>query len=275
VQVLAHRRVDDADEPQRGPASREDPGPVPGESIDLADDVARGTGRGDREVPHAPGGARRRPQGDERGRDIGGVGVAVLQVRVTHNLGGPAAHGGAEHGSAERGLGDAGPEEVRGTADGYLDPAGLVRGQQLGGHRRPGGRLGRCRVGGQGFDQVAAAGGAVGVEIVQDDEARARGFGGGEDSVLQRREIPGPVVVARGVEAEINRVRAGADPRRERRIGGVAGDYLRAVDGAEAGTVHRGHVGAQADEPLGYQAADLSGAEDDVTATHDCSPPWR
>src|SRR5205823_12775372 len=41
---------------------------------------------------------------------------------------------------------------------------------------------------------------------------------------------------------------------------------------AAAGAVHRGHVGAQADEPLGHQAADLSGAEDDVTATHDCSP---
>jgi hypothetical protein len=88
--------------------------------------------------------------------------------------------------------------------------------------------------------------------------------------VLQRREIPGPVVVARGVEAEINRVRAGADPCREHRIGGVAGDYLRAVDGTAAGTVHRGHVGAQADVPLGHQAADLSGTEDDVTA-HDCS----
>ena len=35
----------------------------------------------------------------------------MLQVRITHNLGGPAAHGGAEHGSAERGLGDAGPKK--------------------------------------------------------------------------------------------------------------------------------------------------------------------
>jgi hypothetical protein len=35
VQVLAHRRVDDADEPQRGPAGREDPGPAPGERVDL------------------------------------------------------------------------------------------------------------------------------------------------------------------------------------------------------------------------------------------------
>ena len=194
----------------------------------------------------------------------------MLQVRVAHNLGDPAAHGGAEHGSAECGVGDAGPEEVRRTADGYLDPAGLVRGEQLGGHRRPGGGLGRGRVGGQGLDQVAAAGGAVGVEVVQDDEAGACGFGGGEDPSLHRREFPGPVVVVRGVEAEVNRVGAGADTGREHRIGGVPGDYARAVDGAAAGTVHRRHVGAQADEPLGHQAADLPGAEDDVTA-HDCS----
>ena len=101
----------------------------------------------------------------------------------------------------------------------------------------------------------------------------ARGFGGGEDSSLHRRELPGPVVVMRGVEAEVDRIRAGADLCGEHGIGGVADYCVRAVDGAAAGAVDRGHVGTQADESLSYQPADLAGAEDDVTA-HDCPPSF-
>ena len=63
VQVLAHRRLDQAEQPQGGPTGGEQPRPVTGEPVDVVDDLAGGPGLGDRQVPDLAGGLGRRCRG--------------------------------------------------------------------------------------------------------------------------------------------------------------------------------------------------------------------
>ena len=189
-------------------------------------------------------------------------------VGVAHDLCGATGERGAEDGFAERRLGGARAEIVRRAADGDLDAAGVVRVEEFGGHRGPGGGLGRGRLRLHGFDEVPAAGGAVGVEVVEHDEAGTGGLGPGEHAALQRRELLGPPAVVGGVQAEVDDVGARGDPGGERRVGGVAGDELGAGDGAAAAAVHGDDVVAEGDQLFDDEAADLAGAEDDV-AGHD------
>ena len=118
---------------------------------------------------------------------------------------------------------------------------------------------------GHRLDEVAPAGRAVGVEVLEDDEAGTGGAGRGEHPALERRELLRPGRVAAGVEAEVDRVGAAAHAGREPRVGGVAADDLGAGDGAAAVAVDGADLDAVVDEGLGDEPADLAGAEDDVT----------
>ena len=58
-------------------AGGEDAGPVAGQPVDPLDDLAGGAGLGDRQVPDLAGGFGVGAQRDQRGGDVGRVGVAV------------------------------------------------------------------------------------------------------------------------------------------------------------------------------------------------------
>ena len=75
-------------------------------------------------------------------------------VGVAHDLGGAAGQRRAEDRLAQRRMRGARAEVVRRPADGDLDAAGRVGLQQFGGHRGPGGGLGRGRPRLHGLDQV-------------------------------------------------------------------------------------------------------------------------
>ena len=90
---------------------------------------------------------------------------------------------------------------------------GGVGGEQLLGHRGPGGGLRRGRVGGHRLDEALAVRRAVGVEVVEHDEPGAGARGAGQDTALQRRELLVPALVVHRVEAEVDDVGALADTR--------------------------------------------------------------
>ena len=124
----------------------------------------------------------------------------------------------------------------------------------------PPSRIGRA----EGFDEGRPA---VGVQVVEDDEARADA-GPVSTDVLQRRELVGPAGVVDGVEAEVDDVGAGWSPGRE----GAGRWHLRRRpaprEAGLAGAVHGDDLGAVVDELFDDEAADLAGAEHDV-AGHD------
>ena len=189
-------------------------------------------------------------------------------VGVAHHLGGAAGERGAEHGLAQGGAGGAGTEVVRSASDRDLDPAGLVRGHQLGCHRSPGGGLRRRGPGGQGLDEVAAIGGPVRVQVVEDHEAGSGGRGAGEHPTLEGRELFGPAGVVHRVEAEVDHVRTRGDGGREGGVGGVATDEGGAGQVAFTASVDGDDVDVAGTQLFDDVTADLAGAEDDVSG-HD------
>ena len=106
--------------------------------------------------------------------------------------------------------------------------------EQLLGHRGPGRRLLRRRVGRHGLDEPLTEGRAVRVEVVEHDQPRAGACGTCQHAALKRRELLGPALVVHRVEAEVDDVGAPADGGGERRIGGVPSDDLRAGERAAA-----------------------------------------
>ena len=137
-------------------------------------------------------------------------------------------------------------------------------GEQLVGHRRPGRRLGRRRSRAERLDQVLAVRSGRrrrGCRARPDGRRRPRPR---RARPLQRRELLGPAVVARRVEAEVDDVGSCGDPGGEVRIGGVAGEHGCSREHAVAAAVHGDDVDAALDELLDDEAADLAGAEDDV-----------
>jgi hypothetical protein len=170
--------------------------------------------------------------------------------------------------SAERRVPGPGAEVVGGPADGHLHPAGAVGFEEFGRHGGAGGGLTRARVRLEGLDQGLSAGRTVGVEVVQDDEAGAGCLGCGQGGPLQRGELLRPAVVVGGVEAEVDDVRPGRGAGGERWVGGVSADHSRAGQVGVAAAVDGDDVVAAGDELTDDEAADLAGAEHDVTG-HD------
>ncbi len=141
--------------------------------------------------------------------------------------------------------------------------AGAMGVEQLGGHRRPGGRLGRRRVRRQVLGEDPTLGRSVGVEVLQHHEAGAGGDRAGEHAVLQRRELLRPAVVGRRVEAGVHDSGALAHGRGERRVAGITGDAHRAGNGP-AGAADGDHLVAAAHQGIDEVPADLTDPEHDV-----------
>src|SRR5680860_1865922 len=276
VQVLAHRRLDQADRPERRTSGGQGARLVAGHRVALLDDLAGGAGLGDREVPGLTDGSGCRTERDESGRHVWGVGVAVQLVGVTHHLRGLARDRRTEDRLSECGAGGARTEVVRCATDGDLDLACGMRTDQLLGHRRTSRRLLRGGVGPHGLDEVLSARRAVGVEVVEYDEPGAGACRPRKDASLQGRELHVPALVVHRVEAEVDDVCAGADGRRERRVSGVTADDLGAGEVAPALPVHGDDVVSLLHELGDDRVSDLAGAEDDV-AGHDglLSVWWR
>jgi len=89
-------------------------------------------------VPDLTGGVGVLAQDSQAFADVGEVGVGVGLVRIAQDAGGLAGQRGRDDPVAEDGLGAAaGPEVVRGPADGHLDVAGRMRRLELAGHAGP------------------------------------------------------------------------------------------------------------------------------------------
>ncbi len=229
--------------------------------------TARGARLGDRQVPHLATGARVGTERDERGGDVGRVRVAVRPVGPAHHLRAPAGDRRTDDLCAQGRCGRARPEEVRRPADRHLRPAGSMCLEELGGHGRTRGGLGRRRVRRQRLDEVAPTGRSVGVEVVEDDEPGAGGGGAGEHAALQRGELLGPPPVVGGVEAAVDDVGAGACRGGERRVRCVSGDRPGSCNGAP-GTADGDDVGAGGDEVGDDVTAHLTDPDDHVAAAH-------
>src|SRR4029453_18265768 len=94
VQELAQCRLGHAGQAQGGAPGGEDPGPVPGEPVELLDDPPGGAGLGDRQVPDLAGGGGVGARGDQPGGDVGGGGVNVGVVGDAPARGGQGGQGG-------------------------------------------------------------------------------------------------------------------------------------------------------------------------------------
>jgi hypothetical protein len=106
----------------------------------------------------------------------------------------------------------------------------------------------------------------VHVEVLERDERCAARSRRGEDGVLERRELLGPALVVRRVEAEVARVGTGGDRPGEPDVGGVAPDGLDARHRRGAAAVDHANPATLLEERCGDSATGGPGAEDDVQA---------
>ena len=104
---------------------------------------------------------------------------------------------------------------------------------------------------------------AVGVQVVEDDQAGTGSSRAGEYSPLQRGKLLRPPLVVHRIEAEVDDVRTRADRGREARVGGIPADHAGARESAFAVAVDRDDIVALDHDLLDERVADLPVPEDD------------
>ena len=218
--------------------------------------------------------------------DIGRVAVGVRGVGPAHRLGPLAREDGTEDELAHRRRGDARPDEVRGSPDHDLEVAAGVRVEELLRHRRARRALLVLGPRRRGLGHRCSAGVAVRVEVLERDETGTVRARGGDNRVLQRRELLRPPVVVGCVQAEVDGARVTGDVLGEHGVGDVAADDLGAGKLAAAASVDGHDVVAELDEVGDHVTADLAGAENHVPVhdalrrgaggeEHAAGPRWR
>ncbi len=160
--------------------------------------------------------------------EVDDVGVRVECVRVAEQLGFLAVQQRIEEAFANDRRCGMGPEEVRRSARGRLQTAGLVFGFE--GAPQIGASLAFAS-GGDEWQRLGERSGdrAVAVEVLHRNEHCVGAAHGANDAVLQRGKLLGPAVIP-GLRRLVHGRRAGDDLGQVVAVHHVGGDRLRTVD---------------------------------------------